>query len=153
MKKHNILPSYDIILDNPYETEKDLEGGLNFLLKIERPYILHAYSLINFPKTNLTKRLMKDGLGVENSEKALIQWRKNVDDEESIFNAKISLLSKSFIPKLVIKKMKNKTYVLILTKIANNLQLILIGLKLIFTGKTNISLLKHYIKNYKGVVI
>lgn len=157
LRKYNIKPSYDVIIDNPYETKKDMEDSLLFLLKIKRPYIIHLYSLINFPKTQLTEKIIKDKLGVENSEigyayRDLTRTRKERTEENTIYNSKVSLLSKSFVPKYLIKQVRSKRTILILAKIVNNLNLMFIGLRLLFTGKLNFALLKYYVRSYKGTV-
>lgn len=44
-------PFFDIILDNPVETESDQMDTVNFLYEIKRPYCLYVYSLKIIPGT------------------------------------------------------------------------------------------------------
>jgi len=56
------LPGYDIILDNPWETEDDLIETLMFLCKLPTPYKLFLYSLAFLPGTELYELAKKDGI-------------------------------------------------------------------------------------------
>jgi radical SAM superfamily enzyme YgiQ (UPF0313 family) len=55
-------PKYDVIIDNPYETEDDLLETLDLLLKIPRPYDLTLFSLVFYPGTELLKMAKRDHL-------------------------------------------------------------------------------------------
>ena len=48
-----IPPFYDIIIDNPMESEEDKSNTLRFLRSIKRPYLLYIYSLRAIPGTEL----------------------------------------------------------------------------------------------------
>ena len=60
-----LTPVYDFILDNPYETEKNIAETLKFMLKIPRPFHLQLYSLIFFPGTKLYEKAKIDGLIID----------------------------------------------------------------------------------------
>ncbi len=151
--KYKIAPTYDIILDNPYETEKDMKDSINLLLKIKRPYHLNIFSLISFPKTDLTERMIKDNKKQINPEEDLFNWKMDInkkrDEKKQIYNLKISLFSKSFFPKSLIKNVENKTILLMAVKISNIIKLSFMGLKSILAGKINLALVKHYFRSYK----
>jgi anaerobic magnesium-protoporphyrin IX monomethyl ester cyclase len=53
---------YDIILDNPWETEKDLVETLMFLSGVPVPYRLMLFSLTFYPDTELYKKAKKEGM-------------------------------------------------------------------------------------------
>jgi radical SAM superfamily enzyme YgiQ (UPF0313 family) len=55
-------PQYDIILDNPWETDENLEETLLFLTKLPSPYRLGFYSLTFYPETELYDKAKKEGL-------------------------------------------------------------------------------------------
>ncbi len=57
----HIIPLYDIILDNPYETDEDLKEAINFLLKLPRPFDLQLFSLTFYPGAGITERAIADG--------------------------------------------------------------------------------------------
>ena len=53
---------YDLILENPWETEQDLVETFHFLMKIPRPFRLLVYYLTFYPGTALYERAKKEGL-------------------------------------------------------------------------------------------
>lgn len=53
-------PKYDIILDNPWETNKDLIKTLRFLSKLPIPFHLSIYSLAFYPGTELYEKAKKE---------------------------------------------------------------------------------------------
>jgi anaerobic magnesium-protoporphyrin IX monomethyl ester cyclase len=55
-------PFYDLIIDNPWETEKDCLDTLELLLDIPKPYQLILFSLTFYPGTELYERAKADGL-------------------------------------------------------------------------------------------
>lgn len=115
-----LMPSYNLIVDNPYETQADKDESFEYLLKIPRPYNLRLYSLTHLPNTALTRRALADGHitldDIEGySRKTLEQWAVSLGNKapnkESLFwSAVISLLPKRFIPKGLIKRMYHSPY-------------------------------------------
>jgi radical SAM superfamily enzyme YgiQ (UPF0313 family) len=57
-----LSPWYDVILDNPYETEEDGMRTMDVLLRTPRPFQLDLFSLDFFPGTVLRSRALRDGL-------------------------------------------------------------------------------------------
>ncbi|MCK4819556.1 radical SAM protein, partial [bacterium] len=55
-------PSYDFILDVPYEKEKDKIDSLRLIAQIPKPYRLQPFSLVLYPGTKLYEMAKKDGL-------------------------------------------------------------------------------------------
>ncbi len=60
-----VPPSYDFIIDSPWETSEDIIETLQLLRKFPRPYRLQLFSLVIFPETALYHRAEKDGLDRE----------------------------------------------------------------------------------------
>lgn len=56
-----VLASFDLITENPYESDEDEDATLDVLLRLPHPYTIQIYSLSFFPKTPLTKKLIEDG--------------------------------------------------------------------------------------------
>jgi len=54
--------NYDIILDNPWDTDEDLIETLMFLSKLPTPFILNIFSLSFFPGTDLYRKAKKEGI-------------------------------------------------------------------------------------------
>lgn len=55
-------PCYDIIVDNPYETDDDKLATLDLLLKLPSPYRLSLFSLVFYPGTDLNVLAKEDGI-------------------------------------------------------------------------------------------
>jgi len=59
------LPKYDIIIDNPWETEDDLIETLMLLAKLPTPYSLLLFPLIFYPGTDLYVRAKREGMMID----------------------------------------------------------------------------------------
>ena len=55
-KSYMVIPSYDIILDNPIETTSDVHATLNMLYDMPRPFTVNPFSLRVMPNTNIEKQ-------------------------------------------------------------------------------------------------
>lgn len=60
--RDHITPRYDIIVNNPWETEEDLSETLIFLSRIPTPYLLNLFSLTFYPATDLYDKAVEDGI-------------------------------------------------------------------------------------------
>jgi radical SAM superfamily enzyme YgiQ (UPF0313 family) len=58
---HNLSPWYDVILDNPYESEAETRETIDVLLRAPRPFQLDLFSLDFFPGTRLRSRALREG--------------------------------------------------------------------------------------------
>ena len=52
----------DVITDNPYETEEDVAETIRVLSRLKKPFFVGIVSLIFYPRTELEKRAIADGL-------------------------------------------------------------------------------------------
>ena len=66
------LPRYDLILDNPWETEDDLIETLMLLAKLPTPYALSIFPLTLYPATDLYARAKRDGMKTDDPKEV---WR------------------------------------------------------------------------------
>ena len=112
LNESGIRVHYDLIIDNPLETHRDKQANFEFLLTIPRPYSLFILSLTHFPGTPLTERLLKEGRITEaevegRTDKTLFQWEVSLNHkrkpEDSYWLALMSLLTKDFVPKGLIR--------------------------------------------------
>ena len=55
------LPVYDLIVDNPYETDEDVIDTLMFMSKLPVPFYINLHSLFLFPGTPLYETVKQDG--------------------------------------------------------------------------------------------
>lgn len=60
--KGRLLPYYDFIVENPYETREDLLDTVRLLVDLPRPYVTRVYALSFFPGTPLYEQASADGL-------------------------------------------------------------------------------------------
>lgn len=60
-----IPPNYDIIIDNPVETEEDVKTNLVFLKNLARPYTLNVYSLRVIPNTVLATQMKERNFSID----------------------------------------------------------------------------------------
>jgi radical SAM superfamily enzyme YgiQ (UPF0313 family) len=59
--KFGIKIRYDLIIDNPYDTEETLKETIDLLLKLPKPLRFNLYSLQFFPNYPLTQKAIEDG--------------------------------------------------------------------------------------------
>jgi radical SAM superfamily enzyme YgiQ (UPF0313 family) len=60
--KERLTPFYDLIIDNPWETEESLVETLRFLTRLPLPFEIILYSLTFYPGTDVYERAVADGL-------------------------------------------------------------------------------------------
>ena len=58
---YDVKIRYDLIIDNPYDTEESLKETIRFLLRLPKPLRFNLYSLQFFPDYPLTRRAIEDG--------------------------------------------------------------------------------------------
>ncbi|MCX5848708.1 MAG: radical SAM protein [Deltaproteobacteria bacterium] len=85
--KFMISPFYDIIVDNPIETRKDILETLNLMYNAPRPYCIFVYSLRIIPNTEMAKDFERLGIHA----KGIGQGYKQT--KPTIANAMIYMLS------------------------------------------------------------
>ena len=151
MSDLKIVPFYDIIVDNPFETPEDKKKGLDLFLKISRPFYMHMFSLTYFPHTVLTRKALEANLisedqveghatkGFDQFYVSLMHPRPAVD---RFWISLYSLTSKSFVPKILIKAFskiqflqKHPSVVVLFANLCNTIKLATIGIKWLLEGK------------------
>ena len=163
LKKAGVRPTYDVIMDMPFTDERELKLTLNLLLKLPRPYDLNLFSLVHFPKTPLTNRLLNEGMITKDdiegdNRKSWEQWRVSLgydrENDVRFYGGLISLLSKSFISKRLIltfsksKWLKNNPKTLLwMVNISNFVKNAQRGASMLFRGQLNIQTIKRYVRS------
>ncbi|MBI4654984.1 MAG: B12-binding domain-containing radical SAM protein [Nitrospirae bacterium] len=61
------VPFYEMIVDNPYETEETEMETIDSMSKLRRPYIISLAHLTFFPGTPLTEKAIKDNITTRDS--------------------------------------------------------------------------------------
>jgi len=106
--------TYDVILDNPLASTADKQAMVELLLELPRPFNLFLYSLTPFPKSEITDKLLAARLITEEevegrATKSFSQFRLSLDypraPEETFFACLISLTSKGFVPRRLIRSL------------------------------------------------
>lgn len=59
---HRLLPYYDLIVDNPWESEESLVETVRFMARLPKPYELILYSLTFYPGTDVYDQARAEGL-------------------------------------------------------------------------------------------
>ncbi|MDY7037117.1 MAG: radical SAM protein, partial [Thermodesulfobacteriota bacterium] len=151
INQFNIVPFYDLIVDNPFEADEDKRQSLDFILKLPRPFHLRMFPLTYFPNTKLTKLALSSKLisqdQVESvAERTHNKWFVTLDypwsNRERFWISLFSLTSKDFIPKVLIRFLSQsrflQRYPRLLSSfatLANNIKLGTIAIKWILEGK------------------
>lgn len=59
--RYGVTIKYDLLMDNPYNSEADLRKTMALLIRLPKPMFFHLFSLQYFPKYPLTERALQDG--------------------------------------------------------------------------------------------
>ncbi len=97
LTEFRVVPYYEMITDNPYETEKDTMETINAMSRLKKPYTISLAHLTFFPGTPLTERAIKDDI----IDPEAYLHRYMVDIDKTYFNKLLSLTP--FIPRALIK--------------------------------------------------
>ncbi len=106
-------PRYDIIIDNPMETDEDVIDSIRLLLRFKRPYFIQYFCLTLFPGTELGDRAARAGI--------ITDWRKQVYRKQ-LFHKRRSYLNfvlglfNTPAPKIVIRLLITKPALLIFNR-------------------------------------
>lgn len=60
ISESKVAPYYEMIVDNPYETEEDQMESINSMASLKKPYTISLAHLTFFPGTCLTERALKE---------------------------------------------------------------------------------------------
>ncbi|MFC2061709.1 B12-binding domain-containing radical SAM protein [Elusimicrobiota bacterium] len=103
INKHKIPVSYDIIIDNPLETEEEMFESLDLLLSLPKPFLVNVHRLCYYPKSEINEKVK----GIDESDKR--KRRKNIfpldvkDDKYQMFWCSIYYLAgRRYIPNKII---------------------------------------------------
>ena len=94
-------PSYDFILDVPYETDEDKIESLRLIAMIPKPFHLQPFSLVLYPGTKLYDMAKKDGMILD--EKKQIYEKSYTMRDPSYLNLLITLSRNGRFPNPLLK--------------------------------------------------
>jgi len=95
-------PYYEMIVDNPYETEEDEMESINSMVRLKRPYTISLAHLTFFPGTPLTEKAVREKL--VDPDAYLTRYMVKID--KTYFNKLLYMTP--YIPRFLIKYL-NKT--------------------------------------------
>ena len=104
--KDTLLPFYDFIIDNPFETNEDLIETLKMIIEFPKPYRLNVFSLLFLPGTELYEKAIKKGINFDLGKEFVICEKKYLNF--------IFLVTKLPLPKWVLRLFISKPIVSIL---------------------------------------
>ena len=104
-RKYMIPPAYDIILENPVETEEDTRATVDMLYEMPKPFTLNIFSLRKIPNTQMAKDLEKRGLKISE-----IDADYFTGYHRTMGNALVFALTVWKIPLWLYKILRNKIY-------------------------------------------
>lgn len=94
--KDRVRASYDIITDNPWETDEDKLATLILAMDIPHPYSLSVFSLAFFPNTDIHKQALEDGK-ISKDYDVLSKHYSGM--ENNYLNLMYSVVEKPYIPR------------------------------------------------------
>ncbi|MBP7087937.1 MAG: B12-binding domain-containing radical SAM protein [Candidatus Omnitrophica bacterium] len=117
--KYRINCTYDLIMDNPFETDKHKRETFELLLQLPRPFKLCIHSLTHFPETKLTNLLLDKGIISESDvedqkQKSYTRWTPALDlerNKEDLFWDNLYYLNqKKYVPRKFLTRLSNVSF-------------------------------------------
>lgn len=105
-------PSYDFILDVPYETDEDKIESLRFITKIPKPFRLQPFSLVLYPGTKLYQMAKEDGYLKDDRRE--IYSKSYTMSELGYLNLLMTLVKGGRFPSFMLKLLVNRRIVQVL---------------------------------------
>ena len=100
-----IPPSYDIILENPLETNEDTRATVDMLYEMPRPYALNIYALRVIPNTTMAKDFETKGIKIPPIDKNYF-----IDYHRTLGNIVVFALTFWKMPKWIYRILRKRIY-------------------------------------------
>jgi radical SAM superfamily enzyme YgiQ (UPF0313 family) len=97
-------PFYELIVDNPYETEEDMMETVNGIAGLRKPFTISLSHLTFFPGTELAKKAVKDRLTTQDS----YLYRYIVKIDKTYLNKLLYIAP--YIPRFIVKFLNKPSY-------------------------------------------
>lgn len=165
-KYNNVRLVFDLILNNPLESDEDIRKGFNFMLSLPTCFELNVHILLHLPETKLTKSFLDKGLikkeHIEGYNLNPSKWAINVLDPgltvdfpygiDRFWLYLTTLISKPFIPRGLLRAFAGSKFLRCYPRIlycfayiANILNLGLVSLNMLRNSEISLlSLLKIF---------
>jgi len=106
-------PRYDIIIDNPMETDEDVIDSIRLLLRLKRPYFIQYFCLTLFPGTELANKAFEAGIITDWKEQV---YRKQLFHKRRTYLNFVLGLFNTPIPNVVMRLLITKPALLIFNR-------------------------------------
>tara|TARA_Y100000310_G_scaffold327153_1_gene393077 strand:+ start:143 stop:1663 length:1521 start_codon:yes stop_codon:yes gene_type:complete len=122
-----LSPTYDIILDTPWETEQDVIDTLRLILKLPHPYQLALFSMTFFCGTELFEKALADGI-IKDIKKDV--YRKNYTSlKDTYLNTLFPLFAYRWVPKrfkefLLTDKVRNSDFKIVIMSLLKGARIV-----------------------------
>lgn len=119
LEKYGIKCTYDLIMDNPLETDRHKHETFNLLLGLPKPFELCVHSLTHFPETKLTNLLLEKGMitgsDVEDQrQKSYERWVPALDlergKEDLFWDNLYYLAQKKYVPQKLLRRLSKSVF-------------------------------------------
>ena len=104
-KKYMIPPAYDIILENPIETDEDTRATVDLIYNMPRPFTLNIYALRLIPNTQMAKDVEARGIKLPP-----IDADYQVGHHRTMGNVLVFALTVFKLPEWLYKRLRKKIY-------------------------------------------
>lgn len=105
--------TYDLIIDNPWETDDDVLETLQFVVSLPGHFHLNVFSLVFYPGTEIYERAKREGL-ITDERKQI--YRKTPDIKRQTYISFLLMLLKNDFPRWMLKPMVNPKVVHVLNR-------------------------------------
>ncbi len=167
INEQGILARYDIITDNPFETEEDKKAALELLLRLPHPWVLNLYHLHYFPNTVLTRMALEKGIVTESAvsgenDECLRQFTVSFDfpraKADQTWAALYMMTSKAFVPRSLLRWIAGRKCffrhplpVMVLARTTSLTRLMIDGMHMLFTGRIDLKFVIRYLRSIRYV--
>jgi radical SAM superfamily enzyme YgiQ (UPF0313 family) len=119
LRRSGIMARYNVLVDDPCESDADWEATAGLLSRLPRPYSASLYSLCHFPKTGLTRQALADGVisereveGADN--KALNNFYMSLGltkgTKRLLRNVILAMTVSDFFPETAVRRLANSRF-------------------------------------------
>lgn len=152
---------YQVILDDPMSNNEDKDRLFKLLMGFPRPFELYLFSLTVFPNTELSRKLLDQGIITEDQiegrdTKTFRQLRVDLSyprpPEDQYWAAMLVLLTKNFIPKSLLWKFyhnknlkKNPASLVLLAQFSNIIKMAFVASGMLFKGELTLTAIKRWL--------
>lgn len=163
----NLDARYQLILDDPMSETRDKDKLFRLLMDFRRPFELYLFSLTVFPNTELSRKLLEQGIITEDQiegkdTKTFRQLRVDLayprSSEDTYWAALMVLITKNFIPRSLLwkfynnKKLReNPAPLVLLAQVSNLIKMGFVAAGMLFRGELTWTAIRRWL-NVKSLI-